>query len=114
MKRPSTSWILVGIIVLLSVALVGVLLFVKNQPPQTRGVPALTAIEEMEPDASKWGVNFPNQYSTLLLTEKNNARTTYGGSTPFSKLEEDPRLVILFAGYGFSQDYNEDRGHPTF
>ena len=65
----------------------------------------------MEPDSAKWGINFPNQYSTLLKTETNNTRTTYGGSEPFSKLEDDPRLVTLFAGYPFSKDYNEERGH---
>ncbi len=111
MKRPSTPWILVGIIVVLSVALVGTLLFVKNQPPQTRGIAPLVEIADMEPDASKWGVNFPNQYSTLLLTKDNTVRTTYGGSDQFSHLEDDPRLVVLFAGYPFSKDYNEDRGH---
>ena len=65
----------------------------------------------MEPDASKWGVNFPNQYSTLLLTKDNTIRTTNGGSDQFSHLEDNPRLVTLFAGYAFSKDYNEDRGH---
>ncbi len=111
MKRPSTSWILVGIIVVLSATLVGTLLFVKNQPPQTRGIAPLVEIAALEPDASKWGVNFPNQYSTLLLTKDNTVRTTYGGSDQFSHLEDDPRLVVLFAGYPFSKDYNEDRGH---
>ena len=58
-----------------------------------------------------WGENFPNQYSTLLKTETNNTATAFGGSDPYSKLEQDPRLVALFAGYGFSKDYNEERGH---
>ena len=26
-------------------------------------------------------------------------------------LEEDPRLVVLWAGYGFAKDYNQGRGH---
>jgi nitrite reductase (cytochrome c-552) len=56
-------------------------------------------------------VNFPNQYSTLMLTKENNIRTQYGGSDPFSKLAADPYLVELFAGYGFSIEYNEERGH---
>jgi len=111
MKRTSIVIILSGIIVILTVALVGTLLFIKNQPASTRGVAPLTQIDEYEPDSSKWGVNFPNQYSTLKLTEINKARSTYGGSEPFSKLEDDPRLVTLFAGYGFSKDYNEERGH---
>jgi len=110
-RKSPTSWILIGIIVVLAAALVGVLVFVRNQPPQVRGVPALAAVAALEPDSEKWGVNFPNQYSTLLLTKDNNIRTTYGGSDQFSQLENDPRQVILFAGYPFSKDYNEDRGH---
>jgi len=104
-------WILTGIIVILAASLVGVLLFIKNQPLSSRGIPSIIQIQTMEPDSSKWGLNFPNQYSTFLLTETNNRRTTYGGSEPYSKLKADPRLVELFAGYGFGLDYNEERGH---
>jgi nitrite reductase (cytochrome c-552) len=111
MKGKSTVVILSGIIVVLAVALVLVLIFIKNQPEQVRGVSPLVTIENQEPDSSKWGVNFPNQYSTLQLTESNNTRTTYGGSEKISKLEQDPRLLELFAGYSFSKEYNEDRGH---
>lgn len=110
MKRNSTL-VLTGIIVILAAALVGTFIFMKNQPAPTRGVTPLVEIAELEADSSKWGVNFPNQYTTLQLTETNKARTTYGGSEPYSKLEDDPRLVTLFAGYGFSKDYNEERGH---
>jgi nitrite reductase (cytochrome c-552) len=111
MKVSKSSLIYIGIILILAVALVGVLLFLKNQPAPVRGIQPLVEIAEMEPDSSQWGLNFPNQYSTLLLTETNNNRTAFGGSEPFSKLEQDPRLVTLFAGYGFSKDYNEERGH---
>ena len=99
------------IIVILAAAVVLLLIFMKNQPLETRGVPALVQIAAMEPDSEKWGVNFPNQYTTLLKTESNNTGTVYGGSDPVQKLEVDPRLVGLFAGYPFSKDYNEDRGH---
>lgn len=105
MKRLSLTAILSGVIVILAAILVGVLLYLKNQPAPPRGIPPLTPIAEMEPDSSIWGINFPNQYSTLLLTETNKARTTYGGSESYSKLEQDPRLVTLFAGYSFSKDY---------
>ncbi len=109
MKR--TTWILTGVIVILAAGLIGVLLYIDNQPEPTRGVQPIVAVEEMEPDSSIWGVNFPNQYSSLLKTETNNTATAFGGSDPYSKLEQDPRLVTLFAGYGFSKDYNEERGH---
>jgi len=99
------------IIVILAAAIVLILIFMKNQPLETRGVPALVTIAAMEPDSSKWGINFPNQYSTLLKTKTNNTGTVYGGSDPIQKLDVDPRLKVLFAGYPFSKDYREDRGH---
>ncbi|MFO7623914.1 MAG: ammonia-forming cytochrome c nitrite reductase subunit c552, partial [Anaerolineales bacterium] len=111
MKTSTYSIVATGIIVVLAAALIGVLVFMKNQPPLTRGVAPLVEVAEMEPDSSVWGVNFPNQYTALLQTETNNTRTVYGGSLPFDRLEEYPNLRILFAGMAFSKEYNEDRGH---
>ncbi len=110
MKKYSTL-ILVGIIVVLAAALTGTIIFMTNQPPQQRSFTPLTEIAAMEPDASKWGLNFPNQYSSFVKTKDNTVATTHGGSSPFSHLERDPRQKILFAGMPFSKDYNEDRGH---
>jgi nitrite reductase (cytochrome c-552) len=108
---PSMTLILVGVIVVLSATLVGVLVFMKNQPPQQRAFEPLVEIKPMEPDSELWGENFPNQWSTLQKTASNNVDTTYAGSSAFSWLERDPRQVILFAGYAFSKEYNDDRGH---
>jgi nitrite reductase (cytochrome c-552) len=111
--KKYTTLILSGVIVLLSVVLIGVLTFMKNQPPQQRAFEPLVEIKPMEPDSSIWGQNFPNQYASFMKTETNNIDTTYGGSSQFSWLERDPRQVILFAGYPFSKDYNDDRGHAN-
>ena len=76
-------------------------------------------------DPSVWGKNFPLQYDGYLKTV-DQVRTRYGGSeaeprTPTqadprsvvaqSRLEEDPRLKIMWAGYAFSKDFREERGH---
>lgn len=111
MKGKYSYIILAAVIVVLTAGLVGVLVYLKNQPPQERGVAPLIEIEDKEPDSSKWALNFPNQYDTLQNTLTNNTRTKYGGSEKYSKLEDDPRLITLFAGYPFSLEYNEDRGH---
>lgn len=111
MKRNWLPVALSAVIVVLAGVVVALLIFLKNQPPQTRGVPPMIEIAALEADSAQWGMNFPNQYTTLLQTENNAARTTYGGSENYQKLETDPRLVKLFAGYGFSKDYKEDRGH---
>jgi len=108
-----TNLILAGLVIALAAALVGVLTFVKNQPAQERATEPLVEIAAMEPDSAKWGVNFPNQYDSFMKTQTNNIDTTYAGSSQFSWLERDPRQVILFAGYPFSKDYNDDRGHAN-
>lgn len=109
--RKTIPIVLSVIIVILAAVVVALLIFMKNQPVETRGIPPMVEVAVMEPDSSKWGVNFPNQYSTLLKTETNNTRTTYGGSENYQKLDEDPNLKVLFAGYSFAKDYREDRGH---
>ena len=110
-SSKTITWILILIIVLLAVGLIGILLYLNNQPQPTRGIVPIQSIAQMDPNSDNWGINFPNQYTTLQKTETNNVRTTYGGSDPYSKLEDDPRLVTLFAGYSFGKDYNEERGH---
>ena len=87
------------------------MIYLKNQPPQRRGIQPIVEIAKEEPESALWGRNFPNEYSTYQETLTNNTRTKYGGSEKFSRLAEDPRLVILFKGYTFEKEYNEDRGH---
>jgi nitrite reductase (cytochrome c-552) len=112
--KKYTTIILAGIIVILAAVLAGVLLFMKNQPAQERAViQPIVTVKAMEPDSSIWGQNFPNEYSSLIATANNNTPTKYGGSAQNSYLLEDPRLVILFAGYPFSKDYNQPRGHEN-
>ena len=76
-------------------------------------------------DPAVWGKNFPLQYDGYRRTV-DQVRTRYGGSeavprTPSSadprsvvaqsRLEEDPRLKTLWAGYAFAVDFREERGH---
>ena len=111
MKKYATTIILVGIIIVLGALLAGVLIYLKNQPPQQRAFRPITTVKPLEPDSSIWGLNYPNEYSSLLQTAGNNTSTTYGGSAKLSYLTLDPRLEILFAGFSFSQEYNQPRGH---
>jgi nitrite reductase (cytochrome c-552) len=112
--KKYTVLILVGIIIVLAAVLIGVLIFLKNQPPQERAIiQPIVAVQPLEADSSIWGQNYPNEYSSLLLTANNNTPTTYGGSAQKSYLLEDPRLVLLFQGYSFSKEYNQPRGHQN-
>lgn len=70
----------------------------------------LTELSEDTVDPAEWGKNFPRQYDSYKRTAENTSRR-HGGSEAISKLEEDPRLKRIFAGYAFSVDYRERRGH---
>jgi nitrite reductase (cytochrome c-552) len=76
-------------------------------------------------DPETWGKNFPFQYDSYRRTV-DMVRTRHGGSeamprTPSqadprslvaqSRLEEDPRLRRMWAGYAFAVDFREERGH---
>jgi nitrite reductase (cytochrome c-552) len=66
---------------------------------------------EDELDPAVWGQNFPRQYDRFMMTQIDGNRTPFGGSEVYSKLEEHPAMVRLWAGYSFAVDHNEERGH---
>ncbi|MCL4868312.1 MAG: ammonia-forming cytochrome c nitrite reductase subunit c552 [Anaerolineae bacterium] len=71
----------------------------------------VVAIDENELDPAIWGQNFPRHYDAFMRTQDDTIETPYGGSIPYSKLERYPAMIRLWAGYAFSKDHNEERGH---
>ena len=70
----------------------------------------VTRLGEDTLEPAEWGKNFPREFDLFKRTKEMQA-TKYGGSVPFSHLDKDPRLKRIFAGYAFSLDYKEERGH---
>jgi len=85
----------------------------------------VVALNDTISDPAVWGKNFPMQFDDYRRTV-DQVRTHFGGSeavprTPTgadprsvvaqSKLEADPRLKTMWAGYAFSKDFREERGH---
>ncbi|MBT3747634.1 MAG: ammonia-forming cytochrome c nitrite reductase [Bacteroidetes bacterium] len=66
---------------------------------------------QYEPRNEVWGENFPRQYQTYMKTKEGSFKSRYNGNEMIDMLEVDPRLVVLWAGYGFAKDYNQGRGH---
>src|SRR5262249_57154215 len=64
----------------------------------------LVDLTEETIDPAEWGKNFPREDDSYKRTAENTSRR-HGGSEASSKLEEDPRLVRIFAGYPYSVDY---------
>lgn len=57
----------------------------------------------MEAKNETFAPQHPDQYLSWKATSEQSERV--------DALAEDPRLVILWAGYPFSRDYNKPRGH---
>ena len=75
----------------------------------------LVEVTEDTTDPAKWGVNWPKQYDSYLLTAQ-TTRTRFGGhggseALPEEKIARDPWLKRMFLGYAFSIDYRDRRGH---
>jgi len=68
-------------------------------------------ISDWEPRNEVWGKNFPREFQSYYQTQDGSFKSKYNGNSMIDMLEIDPRLVILWAGYGFSKDYNQGRGH---
>lgn len=68
-------------------------------------------IQGIEPRDSVWGRNFPRQYDSYMLTKDTTFKGLFTTSGHRDALEEQPELVVLWAGYGFSKDYNQPKGH---
>jgi nitrite reductase (cytochrome c-552) len=73
----------------------------------------IVRVGEDTTDPAPWGTNWPRQYDAYRRTV-DATHTRYGGSDGApaqSRLEKDPWLVRMFAGYAFAIDFRERRGH---
>lgn len=59
----------------------------------------------------KFAEDFPREYETWSMTEDTSFVSKYNGSREVDVLEENPAIVINWAGYAFSREYNTPRGH---
>lgn len=71
----------------------------------------VSPIPDWEPDNAVWGQNFPRQYERYKKTLDTSFVSKYYGSAMIDYLEKYPELVVMWAGYAFSRDYNQGRGH---
>lgn len=59
----------------------------------------------------KFAADFPREYETWAMTEDTSFVSKYNSSQEVDVLAERPEMVILWAGYAFSREYNTPRGH---
>ena len=118
MKTTSRNLLIFFASIVLTVAIVALLvnIFEHKQEGKLNYI-KLVDIAPGEPNSDLWKPNFPREYDGYIKTMKTSELAQYskwgryGGSETFSKLEAYPNMKRLFAGYPFSVEYNEERGH---
>ena len=115
---------LVGAAVAVALAALLVNIFERKQEGRNAFFRVVELTDETD-DPAVWGKNFPLQYDSYRRTV-DMQRTRHGGSEAVrrapderdprtvvsqSKIDEDPRLKRMWAGYAFSVDFREERGH---
>lgn len=107
-------WVYAALVVVtavatLVVAAVLVTIFEHKQEARTPFA-RVVEVDELSTDPAPWGMNWPHHYDGYRATAEG---ASYGGSSamPASKLDAQPWLRRLYAGYAFSLDYREARGH---
>ena len=125
-RRRRLFFVIVGAAVLATIVGVALLMNIFERKQEARN-PFYRVVELTDDteDPAAWGKNFPLQYDDYKRTV-DQVRTRFGGSealprTPTqadprsvasqSRIEEDPRLQVMWAGYAFAKDFREERGH---
>jgi nitrite reductase (cytochrome c-552) len=100
MKKSS---IVFTLCVLAIVPMVLLTVSIRENKAEQQAMSAVPVIKDGESRPSEWGKHYPRQYDTYMQTRKSDEIADV--------LKQDPALVVMWAGYPFSKDYNKPRGH---
>lgn len=111
-ERPWFGWIIfivtAGVVFLLGMLASSI---IERRAEAVFAYSPVINFSEFEPRNSIWGEIFPREYNSFMNTSDTSFRSKYNGNLPIDMLEESPRMVVLWAGYPFSKDYTQARGH---
>lgn len=111
-KRPWLAWTLffTTVVIVFFLGLLAASIVERRTEAAYVDVPK-AEIGQFEPRNEVWGQNYPREFQSYYATADTSYRSKYNGSATIDMLETDPRLVVLWAGYSFSKDYKQGRGH---
>ncbi len=111
-KKPILGWLLffATLLIVFVLGLLASSIMERRAEASFVNVPKVK-LSEFEPRNEVWGENFPREFQSYYQTADSNFQSKYNGNAMIDMLEVDPRMVVLWAGYGFSKDYNQGRGH---
>ncbi len=111
-RKPWVNWVLffATVVVVFIIGLFAASIVERRSEAQLY-FQMVSPIPDFEPRNEVWGENFPRQYESYLKTLDTSFASKYYGSVMIDYLEKYPELVVMWAGYAFSRDYNQGRGH---
>lgn len=111
-EKPYLAWVLFFLTVVI-VFLLGLLAssIIERRAEATYAYKPTKEISQFETRNEIWGENYPREYESYLNTSDTSFRSLYNGNALIDMLELYPNLVVLWAGYPFSKDYCQPRGH---
>jgi len=114
MKDKKSLLIITAVVIVFLIAAGSIVFYYQNK--EVTEEPILSAIKDDETDPAVWGKYYPRHYDSyqknlIVDTEEDYSKYgKYGGAfEKASHLDRYPYMKTLFAGYGFSIEYNEDR-----
>ncbi len=111
-EKPWLGWVIFlgTVIIVFLVGLFGASIVERRGEAQL-AFQMVKPINDWEPRNEVWGENFPRQYESYISTADTSFLSKHGGNAMIDYLEKYPNLVVMWAGYAFSRDYNQGRGH---
>jgi nitrite reductase (cytochrome c-552) len=112
-RKPWVNWMLffASIVIVFLLGLLASSIMERRAEAVFAYKPVVDIEMDYEPRNELWGKNYPREFESYYRTADTTFQTKYNGGVMIDMLEVDPRLVVLWAGYGFSKDYNQGRGH---
>ncbi len=99
--KKSTLLTIVSILIMVPLLLLAV--SIKENKAEQATINDVPQIKPFESKSAEYEKYYPRQYDSYMKTKKSDEIRDV--------LKEYPAAVVLWAGYGFSKDYNAPRGH---
>jgi len=110
-EKPWVGWVFFGI-TFVAVFLIGLFgASIIERRHEAFALQQVKPIADWEPRNAVWGENYPREYESYVKTAGTDFASKYAGSATIDYLERNPNLVVMWAGYPFSRDYKQGRGH---
>ncbi|HRY31964.1 MAG TPA: ammonia-forming cytochrome c nitrite reductase [Bacteroidales bacterium] len=111
-EKPWLGWVifLVSVIVVFFAGLLASSV-IERRAEAVYAYKPVTEVDQFEPRNAVWGENYPSEFQSYYKTADTSFQSMFNSSRKTDALADNPRMVILWAGYAFSKDYNQPRGH---